>query len=203
MQADFRYDVVRAKVMPIDSIDAVTLDAEFRDIQDEVRAALLKQRSGGAEVMLPRFIDVQYIGQDSPLTLPFPDGTADLRADVTARFREAHRVAFGYSREDAAEIVSLRIHGTASAGGASIAELAQAAAPVSLRGELTNRQAIFADLKPIEVAVIDRTDLNETPRAGPMIVEEWDTSVVVPPGWAAQRDRLGNIVLTSGGSVEA
>lgn len=31
--------------------------------------------------------------------------------------------------------------------------------------------------------------------AGPLIVEEFDTTVVVPPRWAATLDQLGNIVL--------
>jgi N-methylhydantoinase A len=31
--------------------------------------------------------------------------------------------------------------------------------------------------------------------SGPAIVEEWATTVVVPPGWTANTDRLGNLLL--------
>jgi len=31
---------------------------------------------------------------------------------------------------------------------------------------------------------------------GPLIVEEPDTTVVVPPGWAVSRDEYGSLVLT-------
>jgi N-methylhydantoinase A len=33
--------------------------------------------------------------------------------------------------------------------------------------------------------------------AGPLIVEEFDTTVVVPPGWQAEVEGYGNIVLKS------
>jgi N-methylhydantoinase A len=33
--------------------------------------------------------------------------------------------------------------------------------------------------------------------AGPLIVEEFDTTVVVPPGWQVEVEGYGNIVLKS------
>ena len=38
-----------------------------------------------------------------------------------------------------------------------------------------------------------RADLNDTPRAGPLIVEEYDTTVVVPPNAAGFVDAWNNI----------
>ena len=35
------------------------------------------------------------------------------------------------------------------------------------------------------------------PSAGPAIVEEWTTTTVIPPGWAATTDRMGNLVMES------
>jgi N-methylhydantoinase A len=34
--------------------------------------------------------------------------------------------------------------------------------------------------------------------SGPLIVEEPDTTVVVPPGWQIHRDGLGNLVMSVG-----
>jgi N-methylhydantoinase A len=195
MLADFRYDSVRGKVRSLTTVDASTLAAEFGAIEDEARQELINQSRGRDGIELLRYVDVQYVGQDSPLTLPFPESSGDLHADIATRFKEAHRVAFGYSREDAMEIASLRVHGTAPAGSASITELAKAAVPVSVRGQPKSRQAIFADLKSADVPVLARMSLGASTCIGPLIVEEWDTSIVVPPGWNAHRDGLGNIVL--------
>ena len=49
----------------------------------------------------------------------------------------------------------------------------------------------------IETPVIDRPDLN-APVAGPVIVEEYDSTCIVPPDWTASLDPTGNIVLTRG-----
>jgi N-methylhydantoinase A len=40
-----------------------------------------------------------------------------------------------------------------------------------------------------------RGDIDQ-PINGPLIVEEPDTTVVVPPQWQIQRDGLGNLILT-------
>jgi N-methylhydantoinase A len=46
-----------------------------------------------------------------------------------------------------------------------------------------------------ETPVLRRQHLPIQPLAGPLIVEEYDATVVVPPGCTAARDRLGNIII--------
>jgi N-methylhydantoinase A len=46
--------------------------------------------------------------------------------------------------------------------------------------------------------VIDRGDLDRTPRPGPLLVEEYDATTLVPFGCTACIDALGNIVITVG-----
>jgi len=45
----------------------------------------------------------------------------------------------------------------------------------------------------LETAVVARTDLTDDWREGPVIVEEYDATCVVPPGCRARLDALGNI----------
>jgi N-methylhydantoinase A len=45
-----------------------------------------------------------------------------------------------------------------------------------------------------DTAIINRSDLRE-PRAGPCIIEEYDSTCVVPPGSTANLDPFGNIVI--------
>ena len=42
---------------------------------------------------------------------------------------------------------------------------------------------------------LTRPDLSVEARAGPAIVEEYDSTVVVPPGWSVRIDTHGNIVI--------
>jgi N-methylhydantoinase A len=49
-------------------------------------------------------------------------------------------------------------------------------------------------------AVITRGLLAATPRPGPLLVDEYDATTLVPPGCAARLDPHGNIVITTGGA---
>jgi N-methylhydantoinase A len=46
--------------------------------------------------------------------------------------------------------------------------------------------------------VFARADLIAAPRPGPLIVEEYDATTVVPPGCAARRDEWDNVVIEVG-----
>ena len=50
----------------------------------------------------------------------------------------------------------------------------------------------------LETPVLTRSALGAG-RAGPLIIEEYDTTCVVPPEWHAQRDDGGNVVITREG----
>jgi N-methylhydantoinase A len=43
--------------------------------------------------------------------------------------------------------------------------------------------------------VIDRSALTPDPRPGPLIIEEYDTTTIVPPDRVAWRDASDNIML--------
>ena len=44
--------------------------------------------------------------------------------------------------------------------------------------------------------MLDRGDLDRMPRPGPLIVEEYDATTIVPPGWSASLDAYANIRLS-------
>jgi N-methylhydantoinase A len=74
------------------------------------------------------------------------------------------------------------------------------ATPARRRGGATAaRLAYFGPATgAIETPVVDRADLGEAPRAGPLIVEEYEGTSVVPPGASAALDAAGNIVIEVG-----
>jgi len=47
----------------------------------------------------------------------------------------------------------------------------------------------------VQTPVLARSGLREAPRAGPLIIEEYDSTTVVRPGWTARRDTANNIIL--------
>ena len=63
-----------------------------------------------------------------------------------------------------------------------------------------DRRAYFGPAHgAIATPVITRAALGATPRPGPLLLDEYDATTLVPPGCAARLDAHGNIVITTGG----
>jgi N-methylhydantoinase A len=63
-----------------------------------------------------------------------------------------------------------------------------------------SRKAYFGDRHGLrDTPVIGREALDATPRPGPLIIEEYEGTTVVPPEATVLRDAFGNIVMTLSG----
>ena len=47
--------------------------------------------------------------------------------------------------------------------------------------------------------MVARGDIGTAARPGPLIVEEYDSTTVVPPGWSACQESSGNLLLSRTG----
>src|SRR5690606_31802944 len=80
--------------------DLSDLEARFASLEDEGRAVL---RSEGAEsIESRRHLDLRYVGTDAGITI-------ELGNDVEADFVSAHQRRYGYSKDAAIEIMTLRV----------------------------------------------------------------------------------------------
>jgi N-methylhydantoinase A len=195
--AEFRYDGVRSLVMPLDKLDHAGMEEIFAGLRHDVREAMAAQNIEAGSAVMHDYIDVRYKGQDKSLTMAFaaPPSGASLSEHITQRFAAEHFAMFGYRRNDPAEIVALRVRGTAGAGATAIADIAASA--VNASPPPRNRRPVCFDSKigAIDVLTLPRDLLTADKTDGPMIVEERDTSIVVPPGWTARVDALRNVIL--------
>jgi len=196
--ADFRHDHVRSVALALEAIDAEAILQHYAELEEMARTELAQEGVPATAVHCERQVDLKYGYQISELTLPFPADTApaNLQAVLARLFTEAHHQAFGYSRDDPIEVVSLRLRATATATRLQFADLAR---HVATQGRATSsapvRQAYFGPRHGLQAAPIRRRDDVGTEESGPLIVEEPDTTVVVPPGWTIRRDAWGNLVL--------
>jgi N-methylhydantoinase A len=169
-------------------------------MEEGARTELRGEGVSETAVQFKRWVDLKYGYQISELTLPLPldASTADLRSALTRLFTEAHHREFGYSREDPIELVSIRLRATATATRLRFADLMHSHAQNGHGGSPTlTRQAYFGPRYGLLTTPIrERVDIDK-PINGPLIVEEPDTTVVVPPQWQIHRDGLGNLILSA------
>lgn len=195
--ADYRHDYLRSVAATLDKVDPQSIVRQYEELEATARQELSEEGVDSSTIRFERQVDLKYGYQVSELALPFPTGVnpSELRGKLTRLFTEAHRQAFGYDRDDLIELVNLRLRAIASAGRVQFADLV---ARVSLTPstQRSARQAYFGPTHgSLETHILRRADITEEV-SGPLIVEEPDTTVVVPPGWGVKREIQGNLVLT-------
>jgi N-methylhydantoinase A len=142
-------------------------------------------------------LELRYRGQSSELAIAL-DGTPDaasLAACVEA-FHARHAQRFGYAMPaQPVEAVTARLVAVALRPAPPPEALPPPAAP----GLFVQREVWFRATGFVPTPVLHRATLARgiaTP--GPLVIEQMDTTTIVPPGWSARCDALGNLLLEHG-----
>lgn len=172
------------------ALDPDDLARRYRELEAGLLEELAEQGTQDAEITWGA--DVRYAGQGYDLTVPV-DRTGPPR-DLVARLRDAfhatHAKAYGHAAEsDEVELVNVRVTGRLPRSGSISRATAAADRRPACRTVWLGPRA-GRHLAP----VVDRADLR-TPLVGPALVEEYDTTTVVPPGWTARLDEQNTIVM--------
>jgi N-methylhydantoinase A len=116
-------------------------------------------------------------------------------AAIPARYGDLHEQTYGYrSQREPIQFVSLKVVGRGIPDRRRVpARVARAREVIARRDQ---RRAYFGpEIGWLTAQLLPRTALNATPMPGPLIVEEYDTTTVVRPGWSARLDDWNNIVM--------
>jgi N-methylhydantoinase A len=136
--------------------------------------------------------EMRYDGQGYDVTVPLDRAwlAAGDVARVSAAFHEAHRATYGHANE-AAQIwlKELRVH---VVGAMPKPRLAPLQGSTGHTFSAARQLRLFGQV--MKAAVVDRSAL-EGIVAGPAIINQMDTTTLVPPGWQASRLGAGALVL--------
>jgi N-methylhydantoinase A len=177
--------------------DVVRLEKVLAQLTEQGRAALSSEGYVGSRARLDRFADVRYAGQSSELTIPIAAGplTPTRLAELREAFAVEHEKTYGYRSDgESVQIVGLRLVARGLSPEARVPERLRFVADA--RPESTSRQAYFgAQDGWRETPVMARQALTGRSCDGPLIIEEYDATTVIPPGWRASLDAGGNIMI--------
>lgn len=166
----------------------------LRRLEDEMRTDLRERVAGLGEVEWLRSADVRYRGQNWSITVDFPGeaGSVDT-ARLIELFESEHERQYGTRLEPGSpvEIRAVRLTVVGPARGS--------VAAVSAKHETKEggtRTADFGDVHGrVEARVISRRFIGEDAVEGPLLIDEYDTTVVVPPEWTVTRAPGGALIL--------
>jgi N-methylhydantoinase A len=150
-----------------------------------------------------REFDMRYAGQGYELRVPLSgpsDGalTAEALTATRAKFDAVHEHIHGHAaKEKGVEIVSYRLRVRVGVPKFSPHALeARPPSPPSKTAIKATRDVFFSAEGATGTTIYDRDQLDVGATfPGPAIVEQFDATTVVPPGWRASVDRFGNLIL--------
>ncbi|MCH9675159.1 MAG: hydantoinase/oxoprolinase family protein [Gammaproteobacteria bacterium] len=198
LMARIRRDAVRS--MRGELLTDATNDEIF-DAFDQLEKELTHDLPADlADLRFSRALDLRYARQSSELTVALPETASpdDFAAEMTARFHNEHERTYGYQRtDDPVVLAGVRTKATAAGAGLTFSDLTRGFLDVGDQApSATVRMAYFGpNHGQCAARIVTRAELAADAMTGPLIVEEFDTTVVVPPNCLASVDALGNIVV--------
>jgi len=178
--------------------DVADLDAVNRCL-DELdaggRARMREEGVPAGEVRVAYAAEMRYIGQAYELEVPIAvPVTREGVPGILAAFHAVHERVYGYGRpQQPAEFVNFRAVHTYPLPRPAVTPAARATGTLA-DARLGERRAFFGGF--VATAIYERTRLPLGARlAGPAIVEQSDTTTVIPPGVTALVDDAGNLRL--------
>jgi N-methylhydantoinase A len=191
--ADLRADFVSTTNVESTRLIPAELEASFRGL--EARAAEWVAREGlpVAGQAFVRSAEMRYQGQSFEINVPLACGPITELGPVLAAFHAAYEQVYGYvDRTALVEVVDLRLQVVATVP--RPASLPAAAATPRPIGPPAQRR-VYLDGGFLDVGVYQRRDLRPGDAfAGPAVVEQYDTTVLVPAGFRVRVDGWGNLI---------
>lgn len=140
-------------------------------------------------------IDLRYAGQNSVLIVDIDAGQLDEAAltRAIAGYHAKHKALYGYDMPgQPVEVVNLRVSIIVGHGRIGVALPPATGADAAAQGTYPGRSVWFAATGFVQTPVIARELLTPGSHlAGPAIVEQMDTTTVIPPGSLTYIDRAG------------
>ena len=200
--APARVDRVATVGIRLDQGSIATLEAAFARLEDEARAVMAETGLKLESATVQRLADGRFLGQGFDLVVPLPPGpyqdSGPGRAVLRGAFETAYREKFALTPPGVpVEFINIRVAVRAPVSGSDV--VLEGRRGGGARGALKGtRRAYFPGADGwVETAVYDRYRLGIGDElAGPAVVEEEGSTLVVGPGATARVAASGNIVMT-------
>jgi len=191
--SDVKYTYVKGVLTSLDESAEDKVERLFISMTNEALGDLERRGIDPSKASILRTMDLRYAGQgyelETPASRPFN------KRDAVARFEERHKAVYGYKQHgEELEVTAIRLtivlpvkkvelRGTSSSDTVNESQL------------LTHRKVWF-DGDWYDTPIRSRESVAQKgPIKGPAIIEEYDSTVVVPPHWNCENADAGCLIL--------
>ncbi len=197
LRSDVVYDDTQTLLVPIAGEQATGLTKDLSDLRDNVIKQFAEDQIGEDQITFKATAELRYASQLHELNVDLDSLELDEAGieRMVASFHKGHEQTFGHSEPDGdVVLVNIRVFGSARMGPEIPARPKWVEAE-----EPTTRQVYFADHGWVETEVRNRMSLAEGDEvAGPAILLQTDTTIVLPPGSTARPNSSGDLIVEVG-----
>ncbi len=196
--ADVEHHFVQTYFKTFEQLDIPALSELLNGLWEQGRSQLRAEGFDDSRLEILTQLDMKYEGQVSDLTVPYPANEVNRQTinAVIKSFDEEHERSFGYSSPGTGyQLVNVRV---IARGLPEVPRMPdKLELPVMATGSSEpNRDVYFGTTRGwASVPIVNRQVLVGATTDGPLIVEEYDSTTVVPPNWNASVDQWSNIIL--------
>ena len=197
LYADVEHHYSRSMMQVLRDATPGALNDIWGRLEQEAKAQLEADGYRQDQVEIRRSANMHYKGQIYELTVPAPDGdfTTEKIAALEEAFGQEHERTYGHRAgpEEPVMLVNAQLIGRAIPDHPPVPDLLKSDGGAV--GGIGSRQTYFGPEQGwLSATVLSRNDLAGR-HPGPLIVEEYDATCLVPPGATAERDDFGNIII--------
>ncbi len=200
--ADARYDVHRSHVVRLSRAEPERLTAIFREIALEAAIQIEALGFAPKEIVTRYEIDMRYLGQahEVPVEVPselIEDTDGLMLAKLGSLFHEKHLRLSGHdSRDSEVELITLSASAWGPRGKAEMPEIAAGTADPGAAHKGARRVYFEEAGGYVDCDTYERSRLAAgNVICGPAVIEQMDTTTVLPPGETARVDRFGTLIV--------
>ena len=198
LTADIKKSYVRTAIASYDEMTPEQINAVMSSLRDEGSAWLDSEKVPNERRKFHGIAEMRYVGQNYELQVEIP--TENITVSDIEKMKQdffvAHDKNYGYYNPNApVQFVNFRCEATGIVKKPNLAELETTLDDPS-KAEIGRRVVHFEESGAVDCPVYDRAKFGRAERVnGPCIIEQMDSTTVVPPNTWFSIDKFGNLII--------
>jgi len=191
---------VRAYARSMDELDIKELEAIYKDMENSALETLTAEGMSKDEIEYTRSLDMGYESQHYHIETPVAEGKLNVNSkeEICDTFEYLHETKYGHRISAPLTITNIRLKATGKIKDVPMAEIKQG--KEIPQNAIKPKRKVYLDGGFVDAQIYERDLLLcGNVIAGPAIIEEPFHTTVIMPGQTLELDRLGNLIIHTGG----